>query len=244
MIVAPWLVGASLRAQAGQPAWAAEIGLLAFWVAAFLLFQAASMWLKASPSRRSLYGAPVLTYAAIAASLGVPTLWLLGIPALGWGIGFAPLLAVALWLAWRRDERSMIGGVVTIAAASLLGMVARYPVPQVPDAIATAALGSVFLYFVGTVFYVKTMIRERHKLAWRWASAFFHLLTMAACWAWWARGGPASLSWLALVFALLTVRAIAVPLIARRRAVTPKAIGIGEIVATVAVVSAAVIPLL
>ena len=153
----------------------------------------------------------------------------LGPGALGWVPGFVPLLAVAWWLAWRRRERSLLGGVVTVAAASLLGLVARHPVPHVPDAVTLVAVAACFGYFAGTVLYVKTMIRERGDERFHWLSALAHgAATVAMTWL-----SP----WLVLVFALLTIRAAVMPAFR----VSPKAVGIGEIIATVAVAATALL---
>lgn len=78
-------------------------------------------------------------------------------------------------------------------------------------------------YFAGTVFYVKSAIRERDNRSFLALGVAFHAAcTIAMLWL-----SP----WLALVFALLTVRAAVVP----PRRLSPKALGIGEIVATILV---------
>ncbi|HSO64489.1 MAG TPA: hypothetical protein VLQ78_05225, partial [Ornithinibacter sp.] len=83
--------------------------------------------------------------------------------------------------------------------------------------------GVVAAYLVGTVLYVKTMIRERGQDRFQWLSAMFHgAATVVMTWV-----GP----WLVLVFALLTIRAAVLP--AYR--LSPRTVGIGEIVATVVV---------
>ena len=82
-------------------------------------------------------------------------------------------------------------------------------------------------YFCGTVFYVKTLIRERGSERHYWLSVAFHgVATLALI----PAGGA-----LTAVFALLAVRAAIAPAFP----VTPKQAGIGEIVATVAVAAAA-----
>lgn len=242
MLVTPWLLGAALRARAGEPAWPAELALLAFWIAAYLTFQAGSAWLKAAPAKRHSYVSPVLTYGAVAGALGVLALWLLGPAALWWTPLFLPLLSVALWFAWRRKERALLGGVVTVAAAALLGLVARHPAPALPDAVTALAVGASFVYFTGTVLYVKTMIRERNKPVWLGVSIGYHAVAAMACLIGWALGGPVLLPWLALFFAACTARAAWLPMLARRRPVAPKTVGFLEIGVTVALVAACLLP--
>jgi hypothetical protein len=84
-------------------------------------------------------------------------------------------------------------------------------------------------YFVGTLFYVKTMIRERDSHAYYRLSVGYHVLvTVAMVWVSW---------WLVGLFALLAARAAVLP----GRALTPKQVGIGEILANLAVVVAALL---
>ncbi len=237
MLVAPWLVGATLRARAGGPAWGAELALLAFWVAGYLTFQAASGWLKAAPSRRAGYGRPVLAYGAVATVLGVVALVLLGPGTLWWVPWFLPLLAVALRMAATRRERSLLGGVATVAAASLLGLVARYPQPQPPDPVTAAAVGACFAYFLGTVLYVKTMIRERGEPRYLALSLGYHAAVALLAAAGWAAGGPAVLAPLAGLFAAATLRSWLMPRLGERRPVKPLHVGLVEIGFSVALVA-------
>ncbi|HOB05195.1 MAG TPA: YwiC-like family protein [Propionibacteriaceae bacterium] len=242
MLVTPWLLGSVLAARSGEVDWAANAALLTFWIAAYLLFQAASTWLKAAPRRRSSYALPVQVYGAVAGALGALALWLLGVGALAWVPLFLPLLGVALWLAWRRRERSLLGGVVTIAAACLLGLVARHPQPALPDATTTVAVAAAFAYFTGTILYVKTILRERGKRGWLVASVGFHAAAtlVAGGGAW--MGGGAVLVWLTGFFAVCTARAVLVPWLATRHPVTAKAIGMAEIGVTIGLVAVCLLP--
>ena len=242
MLITPWLLGAVLRARAGEPAWFAEVALLAFWIAAYLVFQALSVWLKAAPVKRPSYVTPVVTYATVAGALGGVALLALGLEALWWAPAFVPLLTVALVLAWQRRERALLGGVVTVGAACLLGLVARHPTPRVPDAVTAVAIGAAFAYFVGTVVYVKTMIRERGKRGWVVGSVAYHALAALIALAGWVAGVPTSLPWLALLFAAATVRAVVLPRVAQRRTITPLVVGLIEIAFTLGLVVACLVP--
>ena len=76
MLVTPWLVGAALRADAEGPAvWLGEVSLLVFWLVAYLVFQAASTWLKAAPVKRPRYRTPVIAYGILAAAQGLGPWW-------------------------------------------------------------------------------------------------------------------------------------------------------------------------
>lgn len=230
MLVVPFVAGVVLRARDAALA-PHLVPLFAFWMVAYFAFHAASQWLKAPPKRRPGFVRPTVTYAAIAAALGLLTLALAGWGILGWAPFYLPLLVPALWLAAQRHERATIGGALTIAAACLMALVARYDSPAelasdpgARTSLLTAAL--LFAYFFGTVLYVKTNIRERGNPRFLAASIAWHAAVTIACgvlaltlgWPWW---------WAAF-FGVTTVRSVVVP--RRRPAMTAKQIGIVEAV--------------
>ena len=230
MLVVPFVAGVVLRTRDASPA----VHLLpefAFWMLGYFAFHAASQWLKAAPKRRPAFVRPTLTYAVASGAFGLLTLLLAGWGLLGWAPFYLPLLLPALWLAAQRHERATVGGALTIAAASLMTLVARYDSPAAlaadPGArtpLLTAAL--VFAYFFGTVLYVKTNIRERGNPTFLAASVAWHAAATAACLA--LAAGAAWPGWWSGFFAVTTVRAILVP--RRRPAATARQVGIGEAV--------------
>lgn len=217
MLATPLLVGVL----ASHPAWV-HLPLTAFWFLGYFAFFAAGLWLKAPPRRRPPLVRPLFTYAAAATVAGLLTLALH--PSL---IRWAPLflvpMAVGLWSSWRHDERSLVSGIATTAGSCLMTVVS-YDAGGATDLhrawVLTAVLAA---YFVGTVLYVKTMIRERDEPAYHWLSMGAHGAATVGVFA--VSGA------LGVVFALLTIRAAIVPAFR----VSPKAVGIGEAVATVVV---------
>jgi hypothetical protein len=223
MLTSPLLVGAV----ASGIAWP-HLPLALFWLAGYLAFFATSLWLKAR--RRPRYWPPVRAYAWLATALGAitlvvrPALWV-------WAPLFLPPLGVGLWAAANRRDRELLTGLATVVGSALMTVVAYAAGPG--DDFGRAWLLALvqFLYFGGTVCYVKSAIRERRNTSFWWLSVGVHagatLLVLAVA------------PWLAVVLTLLTVRAAVVP----RLPVTPKQLGIGEIVATVlvAVVSLATV---
>lgn len=219
MLASPLLVGAL----AAGIAWV-HLPLAAFWFLGYFTFFATSLWLKSG--RRSRYVSPVRLYAAAAAALGLATV-LLQPSLLRWAPLFVPPLAVGLWAAAHRRERELLSGVTTVIGSALMTVVA-YDAGGDADFRRAWLLALVqFLYFGGTVFYVKSAIRERRNRGFLTLSVGAHAAAAVGLWF----VSP----WLALVFAALTLRAAVVP----RLGLTPKGLGIGEILATlvVAVVS-------
>jgi hypothetical protein len=111
---------------------------------------------------------------------------------------------VNVWYTWRRRERALLNDFASVAQSCLL-----VPVVATVAGIPPARVLDVFLvclaYFAGTVLYVKTMIRERHSVAYRRGSVGYHLVVVAAVAAlgWWA---VALFGWLAARAALLPGR--------------------------------------
>lgn len=219
MLATPLLVGAL----AAGPVWA-HLPLAAFWFAGYLAFFATGLWLRSG--RRARYLPPVRAYAVLAAVLGALVL-VLRPDLLRWAPLFVLPLGVGLAAAAARRDRSLPSGLATTVGSSLMTLVA-YDTGGGEDWTRAWLLAAVLAaYFAGTVFYVKTVIRERGERAWYRLSVGYHLLATVAV---------APVSWpLAAVFALLTARAALVP----RTAATPRQVGLGEVAATVAVAAVA-----
>ncbi|MGO1592804.1 MAG: YwiC-like family protein [Ancrocorticia sp.] len=193
-----------------------HIALLALWWIGYFLFFAATLWLKSGFKAR--YQLPVVAYGVAALLSGVitaalcPYLW-------RWVPAFIPLIAAAGWAAYRRKERNLGAGLDTVAAACLLlpitwdlGTGGEAGWAATPQIWAQTAL--LFGYFAGTVFYVKTNIRERNSNAYLGASIGWHVAwTGVAC----AVAGVWHLVswWHAPVWVFLVIRSVTVPM-ARR----------------------------
>lgn len=215
MVASPLLVGAI----AAGPDWV-HLPLAAFWLVGYFAFFATSLWLKSR--RRARYLPPVRAYAAAAAALGLLTA-LLEPRLLRWTPLFILPLGVGLWAAANRRERELVSGITTVVGSALMTVVA-YDAGGGTDLRRAWLLALVqFLYFAGTVFYVKSAIRERDNPRFLAVSTAVHAAATVGLTFLSARVG--------LVFGALTIRAALVP----RLALTPKQLGIGEILATVVV---------
>lgn len=248
MITIPPLVGMVLSGPA-----LAHVPLLGLWWAGYLAFFAVGLWLRSR--RRPRYLPAARTYMLATAALAL--VLLVAAPSLAvWALPYAPLVVVTMWCSAHRKDRSLLNDTVTVVAAGLMTAVAYDagtpglwggPGSAVgpPGGSADGALGGwtwtwlvtalVTAYFLGTVLYVKTNIRERGNRAYLVASVAFHGAGAAATAALASAGlvTPAH----ALVWGALAVRAAAVPLVAARRGrpVRPLVIGVGEIVFSVLV---------
>lgn len=210
MMIVPFFLGLIEAWHADAVGWG-HVTLFPFWMLGYFTFNSASGWLKAAKRQKPKYVRPLIIYTALSAAFGISTLALVGLRPLLWVLAFLPLVLPALWLAGRRRERATIGGLITVAAASLMVPVARYlhpsPMDDWPRIVAITAV--VFGYFFGTVLFVKTNIRERGHRGYLIASIVYHIVlllaTIALGWVgligWW---------WMPIMVVVLA-RTIAVP---------------------------------
>lgn len=220
---------------------AGRVAMVVAFFVGYFCFHAVSVALKARRHRSDALRIAELE--AIALVMLALVCWrLLGWGLFAWAVVYAPLMTIALLLVAVKRERSLLSGGVTIAAASLFATTLRLPVawpgwsggPGGPDwlglALATVPAVICFLYFFGTVFVVKTMIRQRGSRVWFAASVAHHVLATVVAAALLVAIG---LHWLFIVFFTATlVRAIALPLrgplATPPRTITPKQVGLIE----------------
>ncbi len=209
MLAGPLLVGVL----AGGAAWV-HLPLALLWFTGYFAFFATGLWLKSG--RRDRFRPPVLVYAAACVPLAVAVLALQ--PALvRWAPAFAPFLLVGLVEAARRRDRSLLSGVATTLAASLMTLVAYDAGPGEDWARAWLLTAVVAGYHLGVLVHVKSLIRERRNPAYARASIGMHAaLTVAAALVGWP---------LVAVGLLLTARSA----LAHARPLSPLQVGLAEL---------------
>lgn len=192
----------------------ADVPLAGAWLAGYLcsyyLFQAVK---SRRPGR---YRAQLLLYGGVATALAAVVI--VARPAVLWYAPlYATLLGVNAWYAARRRERSLVNDLAAVLQSCLVVPVVA-TVAGRPPATVLPVFVLCLAYFAGTVFYVKTMIRERGNRAYRRWSAGYHLVAVVAA------------AWVSLpaagLFAWLLVRAVVLP----SRGWSPKRVGMIEMV--------------
>jgi hypothetical protein len=228
MLASPLLVGI----MAGGFAWI-HLPLAAFWFTGYFAFFATSLWLKSR--RRPTWFPPVRAYGLGSLGLGVVVV-ATDSGLLRWAPLFVLPLGIGLYAASQRQDRALVAGLATTAGSALMTVVA-YDAGPGSDLTRAWQLALVqFLYFSGTVFYVKTVIRERDNPRYRWLSAGHHAVALGTVELVFGIEVGSQLP-LLVVFGLLLGRAILVP----PYRPTPKQAGIGEVAATVAVAAASLL---
>jgi hypothetical protein len=213
MLAVPYVLGTL----AAGWTWAA-LPLLLVWLLGYLFSYSALMALRVR--RRERFVASARLTAALAAPfagwLVVARPWVL----LAWA-AFVPMALVNIWYARRRDERAWPNSLASVTNACLMVFLA-YGVGEGTDWRRAGVLFVIaWLYFAGTVFYVKTMIRERGSVAYYYVSLGEHAVaTLVATWV-----SP----WLGLVFAWFLLRAALMPRLATHRRLRPVQVGLIEL---------------
>lgn len=194
-----------------------QVPLLIGWLTGWLMSHHALLVVKTGRWRR--VAPQVLAYGTVSATTLLPVLALR--PALIWfAPAFAALLAVNVAYVRWSSERAILNGLASVTMAAQMAMIV--PVAAGGDwreGITVAAV--TWLYLAGTVFYVKTMIREHGSLRHRRLSVGYHVAALAL--AVWIH------PWLAIPFTLMLVRAFILPTRPRMKA---PVIGAVEVVLT------------
>ncbi|MCI3921217.1 YwiC-like family protein [Paenibacillus sp. TRM 82003] len=198
MLVLPFLLG--VAASGAQPA---HLLFFACWLLAYLASFPALLWIRTGRSDRSR--GPLLLYGTLLVPLAAALLY--AHPFLLWfGVVALPLFAVNVRFARANRERAFANDL----AAIVLFCAVVFPVASIGSEVGVPWRAAVdmfaisFAYFVGTAFYVKTIIREKGNAAfYRWSVAYHAVAAIGVA--------VAIDAWLALPFAVLLARAAWLP---------------------------------
>ena len=223
MLALPYLLGLAASPSV-RPAHAL---LFACWLAAYLLSYPVLQWIRTGKSER--YKEPAFLYGGLLLALGAGLL--AAAPELIWfALALLPLFLVNLYYARTNNERALANDLAAVVMfSSVVFPVAHLGggdvLGRAPDMFALS-----ILYFAGTVFYVKTVIRERNNPRYYMYSVVYHLAAGAAA--------AILIDWrFVFLFLVLTARAAAFP----KLGFTPKKTGITEFIFSVLVLACAVL---
>ncbi|UFJ41757.1 YwiC-like family protein [Brevibacillus humidisoli] len=214
MLIIPFLFGMI----AAKPVWL-HAPLFLVWLLVYLFSYPFLQWIRTG--RTALYGTPMLLYGSLLIPSGVAVLVIH--PALGWMVPlFVPLFLVNCYYARINQERSLINDLAAVVQFSLIIFVVQQAGGGSSGEVAAELFAISLMYFTGTVFYVKTIIREKHNKKYYFYSIGYHLAILVMTAIWFPLG-------LLIPFAVLLGRAIWTP----RMRVTVKQVGILEILFSV-----------
>jgi YwiC-like protein len=190
-----------------------DLPLAGAWLAGYLLSYFVFQTVKTRrPARYRpqllLYGGIAVPLAAVVVAVRPAVLW--------YAPAYAALFAINAWYAARRRERALLNDLASVVQSCLILLVVA-TIAGRPPATVLGVFVLCLAYFAGTVFYVKTMIRERGNPAYRrWSIGYHAAAVLVAAWV-----SP----WAAALFGWLLVRAALLP----GREWSPKRVGLVEI---------------
>lgn len=193
MLIIPFLFGIDI----GQATWLH----LPLFIAWFFLYLATYIWTlivkKQANARHKQWFATYMLIALVFVAIPLaykPTL-------LYFGLAIIPFFLVNMYFAKKKKERSFTNDVAAIVNFSIGGLGSYYIGTGTIDGKAWFLFIVSMLFFIGSTFYVKTMIREKNNPRYKWASWLFHIGLIVAC-------GATGHGWLALAYVPSVVRAI------------------------------------
>ncbi|WP_078548147.1 YwiC-like family protein [Litchfieldia alkalitelluris] len=166
MLVIPFLLGIFL----GSPTWL-HIPLFIGWLFLYLATYPLLMVIK--NKNRELHVKWTVIYL-------VPVVFSLVIVVISnvhfifFGLIMLPFFLVNIYYAKRKNERALINDFSAIIAFSIGGLASYYAGVGVIDQIALMIFTLSSLFFIGSTFFVKTMIREKKNVTYKWISWGYH----------------------------------------------------------------------
>ncbi|PEA52665.1 hypothetical protein CON64_22475 [Bacillus pseudomycoides] len=168
MLLIPFLLSAFI----GKATWQ-HILLFIAWLFIYLATYPFLMYMKQKRQKRYLHW--TLIYFSLAILFGIIPLtyeWRI----LLFAIYMIPLFFINIYFARQKNERALLNDVSAIIVFCIGGMISYYFTMKTIDETAWLIALVSFLYFMGSTFYVKTMIREKKNPTYRWISWGYHLL--------------------------------------------------------------------
>lgn len=115
----------------------------------------------------------------------VPALILLLIPLwtrpsiIVFGLAMIPFFIINVYFSRKKNDRALLNDFSAIIVFGIAGLASGYlPEGQINSASILVFITST-LFFVGSTFYVKTMIREKKNIAYKWISWSYHIIVPA-----------------------------------------------------------------
>ncbi|WP_134704028.1 YwiC-like family protein [Ammoniphilus sp. YIM 78166] len=193
MLIIPFALGVT----AGNPTWL-HLPLFIGWL---LLYLASYPLLLAVKGKNIGYYVKWATiYMGLALiALALPILQVKEL--IAFGVAMIPFLLINSYFSKANQDRALVNDLCAIAAFGIGGLASYFVGTGQLDLTAFWVWSLSVLFFVGSTFYVKTMIREKQNPMYQWLSWGYHIVLVAGCWV-------AGLPLLALAYAPSAVRAI------------------------------------
>lgn len=168
MLILPFVMGVEV----GKPSWY-HLPLFMGWLFLYLATNPLLMMIKKKKTGDYLRWFIIFM---------IPALLFLTIPLLkDWrliyfGLLMIPFFLVNAYFARKNNERAFLNDLSAVGAFGVGGLASYYLGTGKVDEIAISIFWISILFFLGSIFFVKTMIREKKNSLFRWFSWVYHLL--------------------------------------------------------------------
>lgn len=156
---------------AGSTIW--HIPLFIGWLFLYLATNPLVMLFR--KKKKDLYKKWTYIYGGIALLSLMPLLFV-QFELLYFGLSMLPLFLINIYYAKQNNERAFINDVVAIISFGIGGLTSYYLGAQQLDPLAWLIFLHSFVFFLGTTFYVKTMIREKKNVNFKYYSWSYHVI--------------------------------------------------------------------
>lgn len=220
MLLVPFVLGVA----AAGPVWL-HAPLFLFWLSAYLFSFAFLQGVRTKRWDRTVR--PMLLYGSVLAAASL-LLVIMKPSLLLWAPVFVPLFLVNIGYARRNRERAFANDLAAVVQFHLIIFIALAVADSGNWTMARTLFALSLLYFTGTIFYVKTVIREKNNPRYYAMSVLYHAMLPVVA-------GAVFRTWeAAAVFLLMFVRAAWVP----RAGLQVKTVGVLEMALAVLFVAA------
>jgi len=92
------------------------------------------------------------------------------------GLGMIPFFAVNAYFSSKKNDRALMNDVSAITCFGIAGLASSYLAHSTINGETWLVFLASVLFFLGSTFYVKTMVREKKNIRYKYISWIFHLL--------------------------------------------------------------------
>ncbi|GGF26174.1 membrane protein [Halobacillus andaensis] len=174
MLIVPFLLGGA----AGQFT-LLHIPLFAGWFFLYLATHPLLLYMKGRKKQlHTKWGMAYLSIAGFFLLIVLLFEWRMA----GFGVAMLPFFFINMYFAKQKKDRAFTNDIIAIFVFCIGGLASYYLGSRVLDLQGMFVMGLCFLFFLGSTFFIKSMIREKKNRKFRWYSWGYHggLLLLAS----------------------------------------------------------------
>ena len=172
MLLVPFLLGIGV----GQAS-LIHIPLFIGWFCLYLATYPLLLFIKTK--RKSLHIKWTIIY-SIPAMISLAVVLIMESSFIYFGLALIPFFLVNIYFSWSKNERALLNDFSAILTFSIGGLASYYAGVGYIDHKAIILAVCSIIFFTGSTFFVKTMIREKKNKTYKWLSWGFHISVIIA----------------------------------------------------------------